>query len=494
MLRVPLILLPLVVFFLLMSSSLLFGSPDDYCTFSAHVFTDGCMGAGEPDKKSLFETAHQQASGQGRFYQEIYYPLAQIVIMSPLWLLSVFKIFVLCLFFLSFYSLVLKMMNQGIAFFSIFSFIGIYYLGGSYNTVTGFPGWFLLGEVFFLISIYLGIGIRPMSHFLFKFAAGTLFFLGISSYESVILQTPFIFFLIWVVQNQSKSKLVANIDLKYMTKIFSYSFFIYATAYISYKILFPGEYSGSNLGSKNPITIVNSAILLSTPQSFRILLSSPTHNINSVLFLVFALIFIASIVAYSFTSRINEKQKVSLRRHDSLKGSYLLVLLVLVVLPNFPLALTKRYQDWSYVDSQYLGSLYSSLLLSILLGFIMHTINSYRLISKSILFSLFCFVYAFNSCVNLQFYSSTNDRNWIYGAMKQALVQVGCSNKLPIFVDFSDLNAFTGNSPYRFWEAFSYLSNNCILIQETNTNNLDKVFRFQVSESTKSINVRKGGD
>jgi hypothetical protein len=69
----PLILSPLIVFFLLMSSSLIFGSPDDYCTFSAHFFIDGCMGTGEPVQRSLFETAHQQALGQGRFYQEFYY-------------------------------------------------------------------------------------------------------------------------------------------------------------------------------------------------------------------------------------------------------------------------------------------------------------------------------------------------------------------------------------------------------------------------------------
>jgi hypothetical protein len=492
---VPLVLLPLIMFFLLMSSSLLFGSPDDYCTFSAHVFTDGCMGSGEPVQRSLFETAHQQASSQGRFYQEIYYPLAQIVILtSPLWLLSVLKILILCLFFFFFYSLVLKMMNHGVAFFSIFSFIGIYYVGGSYNSVTGFPGWFLLGEVFFLMSIYLGIGIHPISHFSFKIATGILFFLGISSYESVLLQTPFIIFLIWVVQNHNKSKLVACIELKYITKIFSYTFFIYAAAYISYKIIFPGEYSGTNLGSKNPLTILSSAILLSTPQSFRILAFSPTYNINSVVFLVFVLIFITTIAAYAFTTRVIERHTVSVQRYNSFKGSYFLVLLILVILPNFPLALTKRYQDWSQIDSQYLGSLYSSLLLSILLGFTMYRINSYRLMSRSILFLLFCVLYAFTSCVNLQFYSSNNDRNWIYGAMKQALVQMGCSNEGAIYVDFADLNAFTGNSPYRFWEAFSYLSNNCILTQETNTDNLDNVYRFQVSESTKSINVRKVSD
>jgi hypothetical protein len=74
------------------------------------------------------------------------------------------------------------MMNQEVAFFAIFGFIGIYYIGGNYNSVTGFPGWFLLGEVFFLLSMFLGISLHSGSRLFSKISTGVLFFLGIYNY------------------------------------------------------------------------------------------------------------------------------------------------------------------------------------------------------------------------------------------------------------------------------------------------------------------------
>jgi hypothetical protein len=440
-----------------------YGSPDDFCTYAARFFQEGCGNGTFIDPRSILEASISQAESQGRFYQIIFYSLTQIgYVLNVDYLPFVIRTLTLIFLLYSIYLLTRTLFNRNVASFAVISFVGIYSISGGYNALTGFPLWFLFGESCLVYSAFLAAKFEKSTRLLrnirFLGLYSIIFILGIYSYEAIFFQLPGLFFLFYL-SGRYKDRvdfLQSRITIIIVSLI---QIAIYAFFYLTFLAAHSNSYEGTRISSAPFGQLVTSLWNLSFAHIYNSIYFFVTSRSLSMflLLLFFSYLIYVSIFTKIKLSKLDYKSKVPSTR------SYLF-LLVLSFLPNLPLILTARYRSWAMGNPMYLGSLYSAAIQSILLAlFIAFNLPKRKVLTRKISYSIVAVLFAATQVANLSYFNLAQDRQWVF---KEVIVSLERENVSCIRCTFdtSALDTFSGSGPYRFWSAYIY-SNTGIVSQ-----------------------------
>jgi hypothetical protein len=485
-----------LTFFLTLTSNFSnYGSPDDFCTYAARFFQEGCGNGTFIDPRSILEASISQAESQGRFYQIIFYSLTQMgYVLNLEYLPFVIRTVTLIFLLYSIYLLTRTLFNRNVASFSTISFLGIYSISGGYNTLTGFPLWFLFGESCLVYSVFLAAKFEKSTSLLrnirFLGLFSIFFMLGIYSYEAIFFQLPGLFFLFYL-SGRYKNR-IDFIQSRLLIIFISLTHIgIYAFFYLTFLSAHSNSYEGTKISSAPFDQFVTSLWNLSFAHIYNSINFFVTSRSLPVFFLLlfFSYLIYVSIFTGIKPSKLNYKGKI-----PSIQSC--LFLLLLSFLPNLPLILTERYRSWAMGNPMYLGSLYSAVLQSVILGlFIAFNLSNRGVLTKKISLSIVAVLFAATQIANFSYFNLAQDRQWVFSEVIVALERDGISCNRCTF-DTSTLDTYSGSGPYRFWSAYIY-SNTGIISQSYSSwgtplvpkSSVNYVFELDVNNKIVAINA-----
>lgn len=478
-----------------------FGSPDDYCTFSARYFLDGCSSDDQVQMKSLIDASILQASTQSRFYQVLYYTLTQSVfaLNSDLVVTGIRIVTILGLLH-SIYLFALRALGERVAVFAPLGFSMIFSLTSGYNAVTGFPLWMMLGQTLLLYSFSLFYDLRRQFSWMRAAAMASLFLMGISSYEAIIFQSLALFSVLVFAQPpgpQKLKELFASYAKPFYVLVFSS--LVYLALYVGYSSLNPADYAGLKTslgtwaGTSKTLLVLSSAHFLTTGGI--VARNFIDFRFVSLWILVFVLV---AILLLSFRASIKAPAEgaVLVKSQHSASQSVVLagVLLIASLIPNLPLALTDRYRVWAETDPVYLGNMYSAVLqalaLAIGLELFMRTRKKMLALVGAVLIGSLA---SSTLTANLILFRDRVDREWIYSQAVHAVQSLNLRelDAAVLFADFSALKEFSGSGSYRFWDPFILSRSGVLLNDEIASSQILKrgggVVRFYVDVHSRQV-------
>lgn len=364
-------------FALLSSSRRFFG--DDFCLFSMSSIVDGCVGGGPLQDRRILDSSIAQAKSQDRFYQIIFYTISQIILMN-----SFFSAFVKIVITLATCYFIFRIatwfLGSQFGLASLVVFVATYPLLG-YNSLTNLPGWFNVGALGFLIffdqflRVYLGDEFDKERSKVLLYVG---FLVSLLSYEMYVGIYVALLVLVgihsqFLRRGREEVKSLFR-DRTYWTLWFL--ILLYLCVYVTFLLLWPGSYGGTDVSRLSPVAVVTTlaslslgAIPLSVYSGIHATLADASKikitglasidNIHPVALIAGALFVLAIIFCLAFLL----KSESSLH----LPRIHWLLILSMIFLPNILLSLTQRYRDWSLAYPFYLTTLNSHIFLCIFL-------------------------------------------------------------------------------------------------------------------------------
>lgn len=437
----------LFTFFSIAVASRRFGSPDDFCTFSAGFFSDGCMGTEMPRTRDFIHSAFIQAESQSRFYQIPMYLIAQVVISNSI-VTTLSKFFLSFLICLSLMLATKTIFGTKIALISSFIFAGGYILFGAYNGATALPGWFNLGLSTFWLSIYFGHKYILSLNKLFLIYSVITCIISLLSYESYFVILAVVLFSLLLLR---KFQFKNNLGLITLQRYLLCLLIAYLLIYWYYKQSFPSNYSGFKFGSFNPLVVSETLLKLT--------LASPITTYYRVFSGISKWSFISAgtILMYYVLRKIVRMKTVDNRsKHGDVRFTSLLIILSLA--PNFPLSLSERYQGWADVNPMYINAFTSFTFISIALSLLVIKLWEFNkrillevlliIISGSITSSTVQNFYYFKDSIEINQRISNAERSISKLSVDELLYVANKENK--------SLGAY----PYRYSEAYWFAVHN----------------------------------
>jgi hypothetical protein len=335
-----------------------FTGGDEYFTSLAHVKFNG-----------YFNAAFEMAKAQGRFYQLLYYMLAQIPYsIDSLGWINAWRMMSSLLTVVGFWLFAVKCFGVRVGYLSVFIYLGVGVTWGSYNAFNALPFWFNIGVGFIFFSLYSYCVDLDSSRQNPSWKTLGLFTLGILAYE-LLLVYVFAFPLMNAYRNKSlRLRQIASSLLLPVTIIG-----IYLLLYISWRIYFPPTYEGtSTLSIKDFIAYLHATTIFSfSGLYFSFSLRDVFQYPFSFMALFNALIITTGIFVVLYGqifSRVRDEKNQS-----TCKIFASIFLLFLIYSPNLILCLSPRYIQWVKSDDFYHGSYYSAYFYAILLSLVLST-------------------------------------------------------------------------------------------------------------------------
>jgi hypothetical protein len=460
----------ILIFYLVSFTRIGFTSDDESATFTSR-FLHG---------NSILEASKALAEGTGRFYQEIFFTLSQIPYLVPkdqlLLSIGLNRSLQVVFFMVSVSWFVMQVFDSKIFILTFSLMIFTIDLGGWYNAFLSYPLWLSYGfaATFLsagLLSSYLK---KPRKLIAVLFLFVSLF--SLLSYESHLFDLVLYLFVLlkqadFQIQNfVSYLKKSRNLIIVYVTFLF-----IYLITYWSFKSKFGGNYSGSEIGSLEPGTVIGTLLRESfRHSSIKYALSKPLYGMNidplnqiqvlfggvttALLVLIFIMVFLKLI------SRKSTKREI-----DSPSSQVIFTeigcLLLVFVSPSILLALSTKYQD-SRDISAYTTSLQSFVLLNIILA--IYLTYGLRLLSKKVkflswpsltYFSSILLVFVLSSAsivqtsLNIKFLNEQVRNTQVWGLLKTNYLKIQSSQQGQE-IRSASISRITRSGDYQFWGYF----------------------------------------
>lgn len=437
----------IVVFlFALISASRRFGSADDVCIYSSSMFQDGCMGASAPNEIGIWNAALNQASSQGRYYQIPFFALSQLIIRSETYTYVV-KFGTALALLIALYALAKEFFDLKGARFATAFFAHTYSMSGSYNALTGFPGWFSFGTLCFLVSLRglvreaHGRKLKIRSKYVFVFSTCV----AVLSYE---LMVPMYSFCLIAILIFTKSWTKKFKDIQSTFKISLYILFLHLIAYGLFRFHNPTTYEGFELNLTNVSGALRTLIVFSLGGIIGSIYSG-LRDLDQLSIAFFG----ATILSIIFT-----RNSFYLARERQFARTYFKPLMFfgsLVLLPNFIFALTRRYQDWSINDSMYLGALISHIFLAFVIAHLYQYLQSRGGLRKGILISSTALIVFLSSVGNLNYLNRSLQFNMELRRLQTEIDSRALAGGLSVS-EIRRYDELIGTPSYRYFEAYLF--------------------------------------
>ena len=373
-----------LIYYLINLTRIGFTSDDESATYTSRFLHEN----------SIHQASKSLAEGTGRFYQEFFFTFSQIPYLVPkdqlLLSIGLNRAFQVVVFVISVSWFVTKIFDRKILILTFSLMIFTVDLGGWYNALVSYPLWLSYGfaATFVsagLLSSYLE---RPRKGVAALFLIVSLF--SLLSYESHLFDLIIFLFVFLKQAGFHKQNFIACLKLsKNLIITYCVFIFIYLVTYWRFKSNYRGNYSGSEIGSLAPDTVIGTLLRESfRHSSIKYFLSTPLYgiNINPINqvtnlfggFISFLLMLTIILILLKLISRNRGKVRLdsSVTRQFATE---LGCLLVVFVSPNILLAISKKYQD-SRDISAYTTSLQSFVFLNLILAIYLN--SGLRVFSK----------------------------------------------------------------------------------------------------------------
>ena len=325
-----------------------FTCDDDMFTATAHLRWHGHLRA-----------AWVMATGHGRFYHLIIYPLAQVpFLFSSLEVVNAFRIASSLSVFVAFFLACQETFgSRRVATLFTLLAAGLFETGGSFNPFHALPLWFNLGTTLLWLAVFLfARGLARGSRSLLRWAAAC-FFGSCLTYEICVVYAPLFALLAAARATPGPRKAATWSALKPMAAAVA----LYLLLYVGFRTAYPPEYTGSRLSLAPLAEMVNTVVRFSvTGLALRSIktLSVARHSL---------LPWIAGLVmGLGVYGGLRGLRHVELPSRSVRTAA---AVLALVFVPNLPFALMERYRGWIRAGADhYIGSFYSGFAMAALLG------------------------------------------------------------------------------------------------------------------------------
>ena len=441
---------------------------------------------------SVLNASASLAQSTGRFYQFIFYTTSQIPYLVPPQYLQMSMGFWRTFFIIVFYCSTLYFFryffSHQIAAMALLLSVITIDLTGWYNALVTYPFWITLGiSTTLLSSIYLDKYFVEKKNRNFCWFI-ILFTVGLLSYEALITS---IFIYSFVVFRHIKNhKLSISACLKSNKNIFGSYFFvlaIYIFIYVTFAVASTGNYEGTKVGSLNPLvigeTLLHQSVLHSSiklffiPESGIYWLSLNPKQIQSFLSNPFTVFLFALITIWIFLIFFKMKTTISVKSKKSGGDVFTITwLLILFIVPNVPLALSKKYQSVED-DSPYTMSLISFVFLNLLLTLVLKEFlqrksdSGFLINMKRIVSSFLILMISISSTLqvesNLSYTRSRSDVGQLWKLLNEERV-ITYLEKQELKVRSLSIPRITRTEGYPFWAHF-YESTDLDLLTSNNS-------------------------
>ena len=426
---------------------------------------------------NIWQAGFDFARGQGRFYQVIIYPIAQIpYLLDSLAWTNFWRISSSGLAIIAFLFFVSNVFGIWIGYLSAFIYLGLSQtIGGGYNPFHSLPLWFNLG----IACIFLSYGTfaRSLKKSANHFGTTPLLFFAFSllTYEAMIFYIfgfPCIYlYLSKDLINQSPKKILKllwNISLKRPVILLA----AYLICYIIFKWLFPSNYLGTVI-SLAPINEMAQAINVLSWSGTQLEISSllsneiiRTYLPASALVVALTGVGVFIILVALINGYLRMPNQLSLQRQ--------IITLALVALfiffPNVLFGLTERYRQLALHSNVnfYIGSYYSAFSIALFFALLVRLIIYFILsINKIIGFWTSLVSTGLFTCVAMTYFIFVSYENQVaseqfFNLSKAESVRWNYMNRLTQYLKANNIKiqTFCTHSlieqpdPNKYWDAY----------------------------------------
>ncbi len=296
----------------------------------------------------VWKAAWAVATGQGRFYHVLVYPLAQVpYLVDGFRFSNACRILSTALVFVAFFLAVRRLFGEVFGFFTTFFLIGLIETRYDYNPFHAQPLWFNTGLMVLFVSVYCFASDSRRS----KALAPWLFFLACMFYE-VFLFYVVLYPLVWLYQTRPRAEgaIAYARAIVRATRGFIVAAGLYLVCWGAFRHLFPSSYEGTSLSVGSLKAMVGTVLRFSASAlalvPHRPAFDFATAALTLVCVIGFAANYAAVWRAAPFTPRA------------AAIGAAILVPLIFA--PNLLYAFTERYREWVRKTPYYVGSFYSA--------------------------------------------------------------------------------------------------------------------------------------
>lgn len=403
----------------------------------------------------IFNAAVVMAKGQSRFYQLIYYVLAQIPYLydSLAWV-NFWRILSSFITISAFSLFAIKLFKFPIGILSSYIYLAISLTSGSgYNAFHALPLWFNIGIGFIFLSYLSYCYDLDDNKITLSVRTGILFGMGILAYELLL---PYFIGFVFIL---SYKKLSFNMrDAFKALKVPLFIVLVYLVTYYLWRVSYPPSYPGtSELRLNSLFEVLNAAQKFSFGGIF--ISFNPKqiikYDINYLATSATLIIFIGTLLAAGAAYQAKER----LSNYQFLMA--VLCFLLVIYSPNIILSLSPRYLEWVKNDSFYHGSYYSAYFIATLLALCLNQILQYFRLHKSFLsFSVF-FICASSFYLNSLYANQNNSQIYfdesVVNADRWRSVNI-LLKKIQILnsdnVDICTNTLIKTDDPYDYWSLY----------------------------------------
>ena len=410
----------------------------------------------------IFSAAWEMATSQARFYQLVFYPLAQIpyLVDSLAWT-NAFRIFSSGIAVLTFFLFADRLYGRRIALLAGFLLLGLQdTVGGGYNPFHALPLWFSFGLALFFLSLHTYTRAVAMQR-----ATGpayTLFFCSLLTYEPMlfyVLAFPLIWHVVtardlYCADNHLAGKVLGfcrgNLGL-------FVSVLLYSVAYIGFRSIFPPSYAGVSGFTWTTLADVSQTIYsLSTSGIYTKTYWEwwTQYRVMPLLFAAIVMLAIAACLLRTTSAPLAGKPFGVVNMH-------LVGLLPFVFLPNVLFGLTERYREWARHGS-YIGSYFSSfaicLMLAVLLAGLLHRHGRrLRVLSApiwsatAVLLVLVGYLAYCNHYQSLDFFNRSHKETMKWKAIDHLAAAISAGQIKDLPADMCSKTLMAPDNPYQYW-------------------------------------------
>lgn len=318
------------------------------------------------------------ASHQGRFYQLIIYPIAQIpYLIDSFAYINAWRIITSGAVVLTFFYLIKLVFDSRLAFLSIFIYLGLSEtVGGGYNPFHALPLWFNTALMMQFLSYICYIkGIKTNKTSLIN-TAYVMYAYCLLNYEAFIL------FVIGYPLLYSTKEIHIGNAIERIKKIISKSLLyplllvlLYLLLYKVFQSYYPSSYEGSRLSIPTALDFIKVIYTLSIsgivlPSSIISLLNYQySYNLQALLS--------TSLISAGFFLSLLHLRQINLSTRKIFLS--MLILIIFCMLPNILLAFSEKYRNMALNGgvSFYLGGYYSAFAIAVLYALAMVLIRKF---------------------------------------------------------------------------------------------------------------------
>ena len=473
-----------LVFYIISLSRIGFTSDDESATYTSRFLHDN----------SILEASRALAKGTGRFYQEIFFTLSQIPYLVPkenlLLSIGLNRSIQVSVFVISVYWFMSTIFDRKIIFLSLSLMIFTIDLGGWYNALVSYPLWLSYGFSATFISAGLLSSYLKRPHKLTGLLFLTVAVFSLLSYESHLFDLVLYIFVMLKHANFGQRDFFTLIKrIKHLIAAYFTFLFVYLAIYWNFKSTYQGNYSGSEIGTLQPDTVVGTLLRESFRHtSIKYYLSTPLYGINidplsqfRNLFggdKLFVLIVVIVVIFLKFMINTNQGKPRFDKSETQRVVLEIACLIVVFISPSFLLAVSKKYQD-SRDLSAYTTSLQSFVFLNIIVAiYLSHGLkhsfkNSnftswsfFRYITSFVLILVFVSGSFVQTGLNFRYIHEQVRNTQVWTLLEENHSQIE-STQEGLEIRSSSISRVTRSGEYQFWGYFLDTQDRNFLLKPT---------------------------